>query len=132
MKFRTDFVTNSSSSCFVVETGENMGEVKKALQKILKGYGIMLDSPTLPYNDIFHGPYVYTKEAFVEHEAEVKKWKEERKNERSSAWDWDGWRYESKDNIGKVLIMSASDNTVPWDICEIIERRFKTRREHLG
>jgi hypothetical protein len=122
LKIRTDFVTNSSSSCFVVETGENVRQVKKALQKILKGYAIMLDGDVLPYNGIFQEPYVYTEEMYDDNAEEAKQYGEENLF----------WQYQSEQNIGKVIVMSASDNTVPWDICEIIERRFKTRREHLG
>ena len=122
MKIRTDFVTNSSSSCFVVETGDDVGKVKRALQKILKGYGIMLDSPTLPYDAIFQEPYVYT----------VDMYRDNVKDARQYGTKELFWQYQAKENIGKVMVMSANDNTVPWDICEIIERRLKTRREHLG
>lgn len=122
MKIRTDFVTNSSSSCFVIETGEDVHKVKKALQKILKGYGVMLDSSTLPYDTIFQEPYVYTKAMYDDNVEECKKYK----------WKDLCWQYQEKENIGKVIILSTGDNSVPWDICEIIGSRFKTRREHLG
>lgn len=122
MKIRADFVTNSSSSCFVVETGEDVAHVKRALQKILKGYAIMLDKAVLPYDGIFQDPYVYTAEMYKELLEECKRYK----------WKDLCWQYQEKENIGKVLVMSADDNSVPWDICEIIESRFKTRREHLG
>jgi len=122
MKIRADFVTNSSSSCFVVQTGEDVATVKKALQRILKGYGIMMDADVLPYDSVFQDPYVYSLEMYKSLLAECKHYN----------WKDLCWRYQEPENIGKIIVLSANDNTVPWDICEIIERRFKTGREHLG
>lgn len=122
MKIRQDFVTNSSSSCFVIETGEDMVKVKKALQRILKGYAMMLDTDVLSYDSVFQEPYIYTREMYKDNVADAKRYKSQDLF----------WQYQAEENIGKVIVMSASDNTVPWDICEIIQSRFKTGREHLG
>ena len=43
-----------------------------------------------------------------------------------------GWNYQLQQNIGKIIIESASDNTIPGEIMEWIESAFSAQRHHLG
>ena len=44
------------------------------------------------------------------------------------AWNWES----TKENLGKVIILSASDNTIPYVLFDLLEVTFDTCREHLG
>jgi hypothetical protein len=48
--------------------------------------------------------------------------------------DWKKENYESlkKDSIGLIIIESASDNTIPYPLFELIESAFNGNRYHLG
>jgi len=44
----------------------------------------------------------------------------------------DGWTYQTEANIGKIIIKSESDNSIPGEIMEWIESAFSAQRYHLG
>jgi hypothetical protein len=45
--------------------------------------------------------------------------------------DWDD-RWTEENVMGKLLIFSASDNTIPYELFNLIESKFDAWREHLG
>jgi len=40
--------------------------------------------------------------------------------------------YETKENVGSVMIENENDNSVPWELIESIENIFNCTRYHLG
>ena len=52
--------------------------------------------------------------------------------DESDLRDERGWGYEIPENIGKIIIMSACDNTIPGEMMEWIESAFSAKRFHLG
>jgi hypothetical protein len=112
MKVRSDFVTNSSSSCFICNTSKTPNEVKEVLEKMLEIYNFSCER-NLQFHDVFDDPYYYEKNMIPKDNTYA-------------------WGYECKDNIGKVLIMSAGDNSIPYALWELIEEAFDAYREHLG
>lgn len=64
--------------------------------------------------------------------------KHEEINDREGFIDFDGNPFSSvgvktkKDLVGKLIINSAEDNTIPYSLFELIEETFNGRRIHLG
>ena len=115
MKFRKDFVTNSSSSCFVCDTKRPVGDVKFELKKMLDFYNSTFGS-NLTFDEVFQEPFVYTEDMLP-------------KTREKKKYSWD---YEEEETVGKVIIMSADDNSIPYELFDMIESKFKAWREHLG
>ena len=123
MKIRNGFVSNSSSSCFVcnpmggledyAKDYENYtaGEATEILQKMLDFYNDILDE-NLEFDEAF--------EVKIAEEEDIKFLKE---------WD-DNWVRERVE--GKLLIYSACENTIPYELFEFISAKFHAWREHLG
>jgi hypothetical protein len=119
MKIRNGFVSNSSSSCFVCQTGYccdnknyTIEETEGILQKILDFY-----------NEIFG-----EDENFSEVFGEIKIADE--KDMDSLEYYTRGW---DGDTIkGKILIYSCEDNSIPYEVFDIIENKFNAQRIHLG
>ena len=42
------------------------------------------------------------------------------------------WGVDKKDVIGRLLVFSADDNSIPFELFEDIEEEFDARRLHLG
>jgi len=116
MKYRSDFVTNSSSSCFVCDTNMSAEEVSEKLHDLMDFYRkFMDDGSTETFEDVFEEPYVYTEDMIpTGKDAEY------------------AWEYEQEETIGKVIIESASDNTIPFSLFEFLEEKFNAKRHHLG
>lgn len=107
-KIRTSFVTNSSSSCFVVQTGETPEQVKEQLEQLVNLYNVWYDS-NHEFGDFFDEPYTYhyKKQPY-------------------------SWGYENPKSEGKTIIMSAEDNSIPYDLDDLISNKYETSRNHLG
>lgn len=62
----------------------------------------------------------------------------EKSNKENGFIDFDGDPFSSvgvktkKDLVGKLIINSADDNTIPYSLFELIEETFNGRRIHLG
>ena len=42
------------------------------------------------------------------------------------------WGYEVEENVGKIIIESTTDNSIPWEIIDWVESAFSSKRWHLG
>ena len=124
MKIRNGFVSNSSSSCFVCNPmggiedyardykNYTVEEAKEILQEMLNFYNNMFEEE-LQFDDVF-GEIKIADEKDVEFLS-----------------DWDAsWTRERV--YGKLLICSACDNTIPYELFELIGTKFHAWREHLG
>jgi len=124
MKIRNGFVSNSSSSCFVCNPmggikswadgykNYTVEEAREILQKMLDFYNHMCDKEET-FNEVF---------------GEIKLGDDE---DVRFLLDWDeNWTEERV--RGKLLITSACDNTIPYELFEFISTKFNAWRVHLG
>jgi len=148
-----DVITNSSSELFVVESAKSIETVEEMLKIMLNYWNSMaadgifgsrfvknerysisnddkIKSPPLkPYNEVFGAVYVYTKEMYEHDKKEFDKYKKEYPNDKIDP----GWGYEKSSNIGKIMITSSDDNSIPYEMFEWIESAFgHVKRFHLG
>jgi hypothetical protein len=124
MKIRNGFVSNSSSSCFVCNPIGGTNDYNKdyknyTVEEATEILRKMLDF----YNDIFDRDLKFDKafgEIKIAEEEDIKFLKD---------WD-DSW---TRDRVeGKLLICSACDNTIPYELFDFISTKFHAWREHLG
>lgn len=112
MKIRVGFVSNSSSSSFICETDMSIPEVEKKLHSIFKfGKELGVISERLKYSDIFADPFIADKKY---------------------AKDLTFYNSDLIEIKGKLIIESAEDNSIPYELWELIESIFEGRRVHLG
>jgi hypothetical protein len=119
MKIRNGFVSNSSSSSFICDTKLTNEEIKIELKKLFsfcreffKEDLYIQESLSLPFDEIV-GEIGKVKKNYLK--------------------DWQDYHGDIiKANIGKAYIESASDNSIPSVLCDLIERKFDAVRLHLG
>lgn len=116
MKCRLDFVTNSSSSCFVCYTGMSAKEVEKKLRKMLRKFNDE-HGLHLTFGEVFNPPFHATEDKLIK-EYHLHHW-----GYKKSA---------DKNKLGKILIFNADDNSIPCDMFEEIEDEFNAERYYLG
>ena len=116
MKIRTGFVSNSSSSSFVCNTKLPLNKVVEKMELILEMYKKLLDvKPDAPdaldlkFENVFQDPRIGT-------EADNQLYREYNALERL---------YPDNTSVGKVIINSTSDNTIPYPLFELIEDIFE-------
>ncbi len=108
-----DVITNSSTELFVCDTEKSIETVKEILTKMVNVY-----DDTLTFEDIFEDPKLYTKKKF-----------EEDKKTTSPEYEWG---YEKEENIGSVMIYGTGDNSIPYELFELITHTFNASQHHLG
>ena len=113
MKFRTTFVSNSSSESFICDTKMKLEDVKKALIVLLDFYN-MFFTEELSFNEVFQDPIICDKE------------------KEDFYKDFFGENTYIPECIGKVVIESYQDNSVPSELFDLIESKFEAFRLHLG
>jgi len=127
MKIRTAFVSNSSSSSFICRKKMTIDEAKEKTQAILECYNKLFDRE-LKYENVFFPPYKGSKK----YDEELKSWGYigEDKNNK---WDvFEENRIQVKTTVGRIVIDSESDNSIPYELFELIEEAFDAIRLHLG
>ena len=140
-KFRSDFIINSSSSCFVITKNKHhiitkdltVDKLKKILSIMLKCHNDIY-SENKKYEEVFG--YVDTPD------------KEKSKNAFEESY-WDGNSFidcideDDFDDSNRItyldevmkndfVIFSKDDNTIPWDVRNNIETVLNATRYHLG
>ena len=121
-----DVITNSSTELFVCNTDKSLKMVEEILKDILKthneevkkGYIDGHDGRALKFDDCFLKPYIYTKEVY-----------EKDTKGRSAEWLWG---YEKEETIGKIMIIGAEDNSIPYYLWDKINHIFNSYNYHLG
>ena len=119
-----DVITNSSSEIFVCNTDKSLMMVEELLKMMLEVWKLAVEGQeyyskeTLEnqysYEQVFH-VYVYTKE----------------RHEKAMNSQWGSDDYEKEENIGKIIISSASDNSIPYALNQLVEDAFNSRKYRL-
>lgn len=113
MKIRTGFISNSSSSSFLCKGKFTPEEAKVILQKMLDFYNNIWNSNET-FEDVFEEPGLGTQGDLILY---VENWEIDVTEE---------------DVIGHLIISSCNDNSIPYELFDIIESKFDAQRFHLG
>jgi hypothetical protein len=127
MKLRVGFVSNSSSEAFICETKKTLDEVEAELRALLDLYGRMYNTP-YDFDSVF-GTIKMADESDVEYLREYLGYYT--KSPPLFSGLADRGDYNPKLD-GKVIIYSASDNTIPYELFDIMCGAYKATRIHLG
>lgn len=111
MKIREGFVSNSSSSSFVCSTDMSVDEVREKLEKMVEFLNDFNDG-FLTFDDVFRDPFIA--------------------DEEYCSGEWADYYPTIKNSKGKMIIESAGDNSIPYEMFDLIEDRFNAVRCHLG
>jgi len=112
MKVRKSFVSNSSSSSFICDSGHTKKEVAELLIS-LTDFWTEWSMKNQQFLDMFLLPFEATEEYVEEMEA---------------SW---GPLWQSI-TPGQIVIESAYDNSIPYQLHDLIEHKFKAYRIHRG
>lgn len=130
-----DLITNSSTELFITGGENNVDTVKEILQEILDSWN------KLARTGAFGPHWVKNKRKYLNKEQEKLEpiYKLDdilevfvfTENMFKAQEDY-GWGYEKRENIGKIIIESRTDNSIPYEMFEWIEEAFCAKRYHLG
>jgi len=150
-----DVITNSSSELFVISNETTVEAVTEMLQFMVDQWNLMavkgvfgeyhmrnrraslsgeeqIQGPVKTFDEMFGRIMLYEEDDQKE-EAERIRDQNERLNERYPNRTWNaGWGYEVPENVGKIIVQSRSDNSIPHEIMEWIDSAFSAKRWHLG
>lgn len=114
MKARSGFVSNSSSSCFIVSSWRNkestIEDAEKLMSDLVNLYAKWFDDE-------------FTKDDYT---IEIM----EKSYEDYLVNDWEFGH--AKDCASKLMIQSTDDNSIPYCLFDIIEDALGLTRLHLG
>ena len=110
MKIRNKFVSNSSSSSFIVGGDYSIEGVKHYLEILLDFYNDFFNAK-LSFREVFGDLFIATKEY---------------ENRYNSYTDY------GVNMSGKIVISSESDNTIPFQLWELIIDKFDAERCYHG
>ena len=117
MKIRTGFISNSSTSCFICDTPLTVRQVEKKLKQMVEAYY------EIDPEDFMEGYGGYRSVIGDIHRAT------EEDARLLRGWD-SGMSF--KKIKGKIIVMGANDNSVPWGLIPSIEKVLNAERWHLG
>lgn len=123
-----DIITNSSTELFVCNKKKELSEVKEILIEIIEGWKKICKSDPdyefeFEFDKMFDEPYIYTRENYEIDKANFK-------NEAEFArWSYG---YEIEENIGRIIIRSQTDNSIPYELWDKINDIFDAKNYHLG
>jgi len=111
MKIRRGYVSNSSSSSFVCSTKMSVDEVREKLEKMVEFLN-EFDDENLTFDEIFRDPFIA--------------------DEEYCGGEWADHYPTIKNSKGKIIIESAWNSSIPYEMFEFIENKFEAIRCHLG
>ena len=114
MKNRIGFVSNSSSCSFILNPRWDLNVVKEKLRMLVDFYN-KFNSIDIKLEYMFMEPFISDGNNF------------ELNDIAGNSEDWD-----IQTRPGEIVIVSKSDNTVPYEIISWIEFGMDARRYHLG
>jgi hypothetical protein len=118
-----DVITNSSSELFIISDDTDIKAVEEMLQYMLDKYNEMAE------RGVF-GKWEDFKLYQMEDVMRVRRLTQiEVDEDKNSSWKYG---YETDENVGKIVIESQCDNSIPWEIVDWIESAFSAKRWHLG
>ncbi len=106
-----DVITNSSTELFVIDTDKSIETVKEILQEAINLHN-KVEETSYTFEEIFEEP------RFNEGKVTIEGWEDYYQSNHSNA----------------IIVEGASDNSIPYWMCEFIESVFgySTERFHLG
>ena len=109
-----DVITNSSSELFVLDTDKTIETIIEILTRMISDHKWLMEefgrySENLTFEKVFCKPYVYTR----------KMWEVACKQQYTDD-------HEQENNIGKIILESANDNSIPYELTEIITDVFNS------
>ena len=111
MKIRTGFVSNSSSEAFLCRTECSIKETREILQKMLTFHNDTFGHSS-SFEDTFEDPRIATEQDI------------------NMLEDY-GYR-PTPESYTSIMICSADDNSVPYELFDLIDSKFNAWRVHLG
>jgi len=145
-----DVITNSSSELFICDTSKTEETIIELLQEMLTLYNKLFDSDRT-YDDCFGVVYTIHEENFdmffedvvlgwhyIPWELKIPKfnfdynWNDEVEKQEVGAYKEKYYEDIKKGMIGYTCIYSSDDNSIPYELFELIESAFNGDRIHLG
>lgn len=122
MKIRNGFVSNSSSSCFICNypaDNKSIQDVTVKLKEMVSFYNSMFEQK-YSYEDVFQDPRKPTARDI------------ELLSDYIGYYGEGELRIKSGEVKDKLVIFDADDNSIPYELWEIICGVFSAERIHLG
>ena len=122
MKIRNGFVSNSSSSSFICKTNLGVDDVRLALSELLNFYNEWMGKE-LEFDHVFRDDIEEINGVIPDDvRPYIANWKTGKVNQY----------LEEKILESTIVFRSAWDNSVPFELWDLIERKFNAYRIHKG